>query len=105
VSKTLSPPTVSTGLPQSYADALIWYQKAAEQGFARAQHNLGALYGNGQGTNRDFVTAYKWLLLAHQSGYTDSQQALDWLRPQMKSEQIAEAEHQADQWVIAHARH
>jgi uncharacterized protein len=91
-------------LPQSYQDALTWFQKAAEQGFTKAQHNLGALYGNGQGTSRDFVAAYKWLFLAEQGGYADSQQALDWLKPQMTSEQIAEAQHLAYAWTSLHPR-
>lgn len=90
------------GVPQSYKDALSWYQKAAEQGYAKAQQNLGALYGNGQGTTKDFVKAYKWLLLAQRSGYKDSPQALDSLRRQMSSEQIAEAQRQADGWASAH---
>src|SRR5260370_1106534 len=81
-----------TGLPQSFSDAIMWYEKAAEQGFAKAQQNLGALYGNGQGIPKDFLKAYKWLLLAQKSGYWDSQHALDWLKPQMSSEQIAQAQ-------------
>jgi len=27
------------GVPQDYAEALKWYRKAAEQGFAEAQYN------------------------------------------------------------------
>jgi hypothetical protein len=47
------------------------------------------------------VQAYKWLSLAQQSGYKDSQQALDWLKPQMTSEQIAEAQRLAKEWTTA----
>lgn len=32
------------GVPQDYAKAAKWYQKAAEQGVAEAQHNLGSMY-------------------------------------------------------------
>ena len=32
------------GVPQDYAKAVYWYRKAAEQGFALAQYNLGRLY-------------------------------------------------------------
>ena len=35
------------GVPQSYADAVIWYHKAAEQGLAEAQNNLGDCYFKG----------------------------------------------------------
>jgi TPR repeat protein len=79
-------------------------QKAAEQGFAKAQHNLGALYGNGRETTKDSVQAYKWLSLAQQGGYKDSQQALDWLKPQMTAEQIAQAQRLADDWSSLHSR-
>ena len=92
-----------TGLPQSFNEALLWYEKAAEQGFAKAQHNLGALYGNGQGIPKDLVKAYKWLLLAQQSGYKDSQEALNWLKPQMTSQQIAQSQVLADEWARGHA--
>ena len=91
-----------TGVPQSFSDAVVWYEKAAEQGHLKAQHNLGALYGNGQGIKQDFVTAYKWLLLSYRGGYKDSQQGLDWLKPQMNSNQVQEAEQQADQWSVTH---
>ena len=37
------------GVPQDYAQALIWYRKAADQGNARAQSRLGNMYANGYG--------------------------------------------------------
>jgi len=37
-----------------------WYRLAAEQGRASAQVNLGAMYGRGQGTLQDNVTAHMW---------------------------------------------
>jgi hypothetical protein len=89
-------------LPQSYQDALTWFQKSAEQGYVTAQHNLGALYGNGQGTTKNLMEAYKWLSLAEQGGYNDTQHALESLKPQMTSEQVAEAQRSADAWNTAH---
>ncbi|CEM62739.1 Sel1 repeat protein (fragment) [Treponema phagedenis] len=32
--------------------AFYWYTKAAEQGVAEAQYNLGRMYSNGEGTSR-----------------------------------------------------
>src|SRR5260221_9625207 len=32
------------GVPQDYAQAMTWYRKAADQGFVRAEVNLGNLY-------------------------------------------------------------
>ena len=36
------------GVPQDYAEAVKWYRLAAEQGYARAQYNLGLMYDNGK---------------------------------------------------------
>lgn len=32
------------GVTQDYAEGMKWYRKAAEQGFAKAQYNLGVMY-------------------------------------------------------------
>ena len=32
------------GVPQDYAEALKWYHKAAEQGNAYSQNNVGRMY-------------------------------------------------------------
>ena len=45
-------------------DAVEWYRKAAEQGFANAQFNLALMYANGQGAPQDNVDAYAWLSIA-----------------------------------------
>jgi len=36
------------------------YRLAAEQGFADAQLNLGAMYGKGEGVPQDYVQAHMW---------------------------------------------
>jgi TPR repeat protein len=35
------------GVLKNDKQAVYWYQKAAEQGLAEAQYNLGAMYANG----------------------------------------------------------
>ena len=52
------------GLPQDYAEAVKWYRKAADQGYAYAQNNLGLMYRDGRGVPQDYVQAHKWLNLA-----------------------------------------
>jgi TPR repeat protein len=37
------------GVRQDHAAAASWYRKAAEQGIANAQFNLGIMYDNGEG--------------------------------------------------------
>ena len=41
------------GVKQNYKEAVKWYQVAAEQGLAQAQHNLGVMYSKGEGVPRD----------------------------------------------------
>jgi TPR repeat protein len=48
------------GVPQDDAEAVKWYRKAAEQGDANAQYNLGQGYGDGQGVPQDHAEAVKW---------------------------------------------
>jgi len=52
------------GVPQNYAEARQWNRRAAEQGDAIAQHNLGSVYLKGQGGPQDFVQAHLWANLA-----------------------------------------
>ena len=39
----------------NYAEAAKWARKAAEQGYALAQADLGVMYWNGQGVPQDAV--------------------------------------------------
>ena len=41
-------------------EAVKWYRKAAEQGNADAQSNLGVMYANGTGVTKDESEAMKW---------------------------------------------
>lgn len=47
-----------------YHQAIKWYTKAAEHGNAPAQNNLGTMYANGDGVERDNAEALKWYLKA-----------------------------------------
>jgi len=48
------------GIRQDYAKAIKWHRKAAEQGFAGAQGNLGVMYANGEGVRRSGAVAADW---------------------------------------------
>ena len=43
------------GITHDYAKACQWYEKAAAQGYAEAQYNLGNHYYNGKGVRQDYV--------------------------------------------------
>ncbi len=42
------------------AETVKRYRKAAEQGHAGAQYNLGEYYANGQGVSKDIAEARRW---------------------------------------------
>jgi TPR repeat protein len=56
------------GVPQDYAMAVSLFQKAAEQGDADAQNNLGVMYEHGLGVPQDYVLSHMWLNLAASRG-------------------------------------
>ena len=51
-----------------YETALMELRPLAEQGDAKAQHNLGIMYGNGQGVPQDYVLAHMWFSLSGAQG-------------------------------------
>ena len=62
--------------PQSYgleASDYEKYRKAAEQGDAGAQYNLGSCYAMGEGVVKDEAEAVKWLRKAAEQGHSDAQ--------------------------------
>jgi uncharacterized protein len=59
-----------------YRTALDVYQPLADQGDARAQHNLGVMYANGQGVPQDHAAAVSWWRRAAEQGFAQAQGAL-----------------------------
>jgi TPR repeat protein len=53
---------------KKYEEALKWYRKAVEQNYAPAQNNLGAMYKEGQGVNKDLAETAKWYRKAADQG-------------------------------------
>ena len=53
---------------KDYTEALEWYRKAAEQGFASAQNNLGTMYHEGAGVPQDYNEAVAWYRKAADQG-------------------------------------
>lgn len=56
------------GVPQSDAEAVKWYRRAAENGHPRAQQNLGVMYEEGAGVSQDYVEAAAWYQAAAEQG-------------------------------------
>jgi len=45
------------GIPQDVREAAIWYRKAADQGDAVGEFNLGTMYDRGEGVPQNRQTA------------------------------------------------
>ena len=56
-----------------YSKAAEWYQKAADQGYARAQFGLGVCYDWGKSVVKNSNEAVKWYRKAADQGHTNAQ--------------------------------
>ena len=73
--------------------------KAAEQGDADAQYNIGFMYNEAQGVSRDYVQACMWLKLSAQNDAEDAKYDLAVSEQKLTKDQIAEAERLAREWM------
>jgi hypothetical protein len=64
------------GVLQDTAEAACWYRKAADQGHAKAQHDLGLLRDAGEGVPQDRAEAARWFRKAAEQGLAGAQAAL-----------------------------
>ena len=65
------------GVSQDYGRAVELFRKAANQGNAIAQDNLGVMYQNGLGVLQDDGHAVQWFRRAANQGHAGAQRALD----------------------------
>ena len=61
------------GVPQDYAQAVAWYRKAAGQGSAAGQNNLGVMYEMGKGVSKEVQQAVSWYGKAANQGFAPAQ--------------------------------
>jgi TPR repeat protein len=61
------------GVEKDAVQAVHWYRKAAEQGGAYAQYNLGNKYRWGEGVEKDAVQAVYWYRKAAEQGDAEAQ--------------------------------
>jgi TPR repeat protein len=75
-----------------YATTLREWTPLAEQGYAMAQFNLGAMYANGNGVIQDNVYAHMWFNIAASNGDKNAVTNRDIMAKRMTSSQMAEAQ-------------
>ena len=71
--------------------AVEWFRKAADQGDAPAQHNLGAMYANGMGVPQNLTEALRWLRKAHAQGHEPTAEAIEQVLQLQRQQQGAAA--------------
>jgi len=64
-------------VPQDYAKAREWYEKAAAKDSSEAMLNLGALFVNGLGVPQDYTKAREWYEKAADKGDASAKMALE----------------------------
>jgi len=80
-----------TGVPQDFSAAAKWVRRAAEQGYARAQLDLGYLYEQGKGVPVDYISAYAWYDAALDRGEKRATRQLKNLSSLMTGQQTKQA--------------
>jgi hypothetical protein len=83
----------TTGSSWKTPKAMYWYRKAADQGDASAQCNLGVMYDKGQYMPQDYVYAYMWFNLSAAQGNQTAAKNQDNVARRMTPTQIAEYRH------------
>jgi TPR repeat protein len=68
------------GVEKDEAEAVQWYRKAAEQGAAIAQNNLGEMYRIGRGVEQDDAEAVMWYQKAADQGNEGAKKRLEELK-------------------------
>ncbi len=94
--------------------AVKYYRQAAEAWDGKGQVNLGRMYLNGIGVQKDLIEAYKWFYLATQNGGGKGRHYLDELAGKasyhdfigepLTAEQMEEALRRAEQFEQAHRK-
>jgi TPR repeat protein len=102
------------GVPQDYAQAATWTRKAAEQGDATAEAELGAAYLLGEGVPKDYSEAYFWFRIAetghvqgidpktgHEITHDEMTALLTEAATHLTPSAVSEAEARAAAWLAA----
>ncbi|MBW1719856.1 MAG: sel1 repeat family protein [Deltaproteobacteria bacterium] len=82
----------------TWHEAVKWFKKAAEQGYAPAQFELGVRYEYGEGVLQDFVFAHMWYNISASKGYGKARSFLSELTQKMTPVSIAKAQDMARDW-------
>jgi hypothetical protein len=66
-------------IPADPSEAVHWFRKAAEQGNAHAQNNLGIAYEEGKGAMRDYAVSKEWYRKASEGNHASGMNNLGYI--------------------------
>ena len=69
-----------------------WFRKAAEQGDANAQFNLGVMYGSGRGVPQNYKQSYVWSSVSLANGFGDAKEEQDNASQKLTPSELSEAQ-------------
>ena len=81
---------------EDYKRAFPACSRAAEQGDAKAQYNLGVMYAKGKGVSKNAREAVKWFRLAAEQGYAAAQTGLGLMYAEGKG--VSKNDREAAKW-------
>jgi TPR repeat protein len=76
------------GVEKDLSEALLWYERAAEQGDANAQFMLGKMHAAGQGVEQDLPQAYVWMNMAASAGHREAQEEAKRLTTRVSPDEV-----------------
>ncbi len=86
-------------VPKSDVVGLELLRQAANQGYARAQFEMGEYTRQHSGGASDNIAAYTWYAISQRSGWKRSDKKLRELASQMSPEDLSQAQRQAEAWA------
>ncbi len=84
-------PPENSGIGQSYRRAFLLFFEAGLRGHGTAQHNVGAMYWNGDYVAQDLVEGYAWFKLAALGGDAAGQRKVKRHAEELSAEQLEAA--------------
>ncbi|MFZ3183697.1 MAG: hypothetical protein WA173_06105 [Pseudomonas sp.] len=82
-----------------FKTALSEWMPLAEQGYAKAQFNLGLMYRNGQGVPQDHKEAYAWFAVAAANGHAQAGLDRDMAAKKLTPSQLEQGQALAEQYI------
>ncbi|WP_112478228.1 tetratricopeptide repeat protein [Vibrio variabilis] len=93
------------GIEKNDDEAVKWYRRSAENGYAYGQRNLAYKYSLGEGVELDNVEAYAWASVASTNGYKTAEKLRDDLAQKLSEDELTVAQQKATKYLADYSSH